>query len=398
MSNQLTFLFVANYVKGKSFLKECKALNARSVLLTKVELQGAQWPDTIDEIFFVEDLNRIDELKRAVSYLARTRQFDAIIPLDDYAVETAANLREHLRCPGMGVSTAHYFRDKLAMRMQARESGLNVPDFVHVLNHDLIAEYMEKVPGPWLIKPRSEAGSVQIKKCHGPGDVWQWIEHLGDRQSNFLMEAYVPGEVFHVDSIIYNDKILFAAPHRYWRPPFDVWNGGGLFMSQSVPGFDEIHDDLLEANRKAIKAMGLPYGVTHVEFIRGKADGKLYFLELAARVGGAHIDHLVKAQTGVDLWKEWARVEAAQARKANYKVKKECDYHGGILLCLSKQEAPDLSHYDDPEVHWRLGDDYHAGIVVRSDNFDRVTELMGSYQKRFEEEILAIAPPTEKPA
>ena len=59
-------------------------------------------------------------------FLARTRLIDRIVPLDDYDVETAAALREHLRVPGMGDTTARYFRDKLAMRVQARDRGLQV--------------------------------------------------------------------------------------------------------------------------------------------------------------------------------------------------------------------------------------------------------------------------------
>ncbi len=398
MSEKLTCLCLANYIKGRTFLDECARLGVETVVVTNVELKGQPWPDSVGETYYVQDIARIDDLSNAISYLSRSRTFDLIVPLDDYAVETAAALREHLRCPGMGVSTSRYFRDKLAMRMQARECGLNVPEFVHVLNHEKVDRFLHSVRPPWLIKPRSEAGSVQIKKFHEPPPMWDWIGTLGDRQSHHLIESFVKGEVFHVDSIINKGKVVFAAPHRYWTPPFDVWNGGGIFMSQSVPEFDEVYEGLLEANKAAVKAMGLPYGATHVEFIRGEEDGKIYFLELAARVGGAHIDRLVHAQTGVDLWQEWARVEVAQAQGKRYKVKPTEQRYGGILLCLSRQESPNLDHYDDPEACWKLGEDYHAGLVVASPNFDRVTELMEQYKHRFEQEIVAVAPPTDKPA
>ena len=45
-------------------------------------------------------------------------------------METAATLREHLRIPGMGLTTMRYFRDKLAMRMRALDRNVRVPDFV----------------------------------------------------------------------------------------------------------------------------------------------------------------------------------------------------------------------------------------------------------------------------
>jgi biotin carboxylase len=53
-------------------------------------------------------------------------------------------------------------------------------------------------------------------------------------------------------------------------------------------------------------------GVTHAEYIRAHADGRYYFLEIAARVGGAFIADLVEVSTGVNLWREWARIEVCE--------------------------------------------------------------------------------------
>ena len=140
----MTILCLASYEKGHEFLREAKRQGCTVVLLTSVSLQGkADWPlESIDEIFYMPDQNhewnRADTVK-AVSYLARTRVIDRIVALDDFDVEMAAALREHLRLPGMGETTVRHFRDKLAMRMKAREAGLNVPDFVHVLHYDSAA-------------------------------------------------------------------------------------------------------------------------------------------------------------------------------------------------------------------------------------------------------------------
>ena len=105
-------------------------------------------------------------MRHAVSYLARTRVFDRIVALDDFDIELAAMLREHLRIPGMGETTARYFRDKLAMRMRAAEAGLNVPDFIHVLQSRATRGVYGRVPPPWVLKPRSMAGAIGIRKVH----------------------------------------------------------------------------------------------------------------------------------------------------------------------------------------------------------------------------------------
>ena len=125
----MTFLCLASYEKGHEFLREANRQSVHVVLLTSLSLKDkANWPmNSVTEIFYMPDQdhqwNRDDVIK-AVSFLARTRDFDRIIALDDFDVEMAAHLREHLRVPGMGESRVRYFRDKLAMRIAAREAAI----------------------------------------------------------------------------------------------------------------------------------------------------------------------------------------------------------------------------------------------------------------------------------
>lgn len=392
----ITILCLASYYKGAAYLEEAKRQGCRVYLLTTEKLREEPWPHhVLDDIFYMPELNKYPDILRAVSYLCRERKIDRITPLDDYDVETAARLREHLRIPGMGDTTARYFRDKLAMRVQARDQGVPVPDFVHVLNHKQIHEFMQRTPPPWVLKPRSEAGSVGIKKLHNPEEAWQTIEMLGDIQSYYLMEQYVAGKVYHVDSVVYDGKVTFSQAHVYGTPPFNLWNYGGVFSSRSLTSHDSELGELLELNDRVIKAMGLVRGVTHAEFIRSEEDGSFCYLEMAARVGGASIDMLVKHTTGVDLWAEWVRLELAHFHGQPYKPPKRRHDAGGLLVCLSKHAEPDLSYYAAPEVVWTLHKHHHAGLICVSPDPHRRDELMHHYKERMEHDFLAVAPPTE---
>lgn len=167
MQPQPTILCLAGYFKGASFLTAAKDLGARVLLLTRENIAAEPWPrESIDEVFLMPDLRRRPDNLYAVSYLARANRIDAIVPLDDYDVETAAALREHLRLPGLGETGARYFRDKLAMRTQAAAAGIPVPPFTPVFSYDRLRAYMERVPPPWVLKPRSEAGAMGIKKLY----------------------------------------------------------------------------------------------------------------------------------------------------------------------------------------------------------------------------------------
>jgi phosphoribosylaminoimidazole carboxylase (NCAIR synthetase) len=86
----------------------------------------------------------LDHLIQGFSHLMKTRKVDAVVALDDYDVEKAALIRETFRIPGMGQTTHRYFRDKLAMRQKAKDSGINVPEFTAVFNDDEVSSFADR--------------------------------------------------------------------------------------------------------------------------------------------------------------------------------------------------------------------------------------------------------------
>ena len=397
----LTVLCIASYEKGYEFLREAKRQGCRVLLLTSHSLKEcAKWPmELIDEIYYMPDdkkqWNRQQTIN-AVSYLSRTEALDRIVPLDDFDLEMAASLREHLRIPGMGETTTRYFRDKLAMRRQAEDKGLNIPDFEHVLNHDRVNAFLDRVPAPWVLKPRFMAGAIGIKKVYTKDEFWRIVDGLGDNQSNYLVERYIPGHIFHVDSVVSEREILFAVASRYGRPPMDVSHEGGVFTTRLLEHGTPLEKSLLEKNELVLSAMGLLRGVSHTEYIQGREDGKIYFLETSARVGGAHIADLIAASTGINMWAEWAKIEV-DGGAGNYKLDEVKNNYGGLLVSLARQEKPDTSGYNDAELVWRMEKKHHVGFVVSSPSYERVQYLMDQYLERAREDFLAVAPPREKP-
>ena len=398
----LTVLCLASYEKGHAFLRQAKAEGAHVLLLASQSLQNkAHWPvDAIDEIFYMPDQdkqwNRTDTI-HAVSYLCRSRAIDRIVPLDDFDLEMASALREHLRVPGMGETTTRYFRDKLAGRMKAQEAGIVVPDFVGVLNHARVADFTRRVPPPWVLKPRLMAGSIGIKKVHGAEELWTLLEPLGDQQSYFLLERFVPGDIFHVDSIVDGSTVLFAVASGYGLPPMQVSQQGDVFTSRLLERGSPTEQALLAANRRVLGALGLVRGVSHTEFILGHEDGQVYFLETAARVGGAHVADMIEAATGINLWAEWARVELAGG-KSPYRPPEPRGDYAGLLVSLAREEHPDTSRYQDTEIVWRLDKAHHVGFIVRSASPARVEQVLADLAKRVKQDFWAYAPPKERPS
>ena len=385
VSRPLTFLCITTYEKGQEFMRECKRHGCRVILLTAEKLREADWPrESLDDTFYLPAEIPLADIVKAVTHLARGQKIDRIVALDEYDMETAATLREHLRVPGMG------------MRMKALDRGVRVPDFVPVVNHADIRYYLAHVPGPWVLKPRQEASAIGIKKIHAGEELWPVLEQLGDKQASYLLERFVPGEVYHVDSVVSENQVVFANVSKYGKPPMNVAQGGGVFTTFTVPRGSEEDSGLREINRDLIAALGLVRGVAHTEFIQAQADGHFYFLECAARVGGAYINEMVEAATGVNLWREWARIEIA-GEHGRYQLPPVREEYAGVILSLARQEEPDTSGYNDPEVVLRIKRHHHAGLILRSTDSQRVRSLLEGYSERFAQEFLAVEPPREKP-
>jgi biotin carboxylase len=393
----ITLLCITTYEKGQEFLRECKRQGCGVILLTAEKLRDADWPrESLDDTFYLPAEIAIADIVQSVTHLARNRKIDRIVALDEYDMETAATLREHLRIPGMGLTTMRYFRDKLAMRMRALDRDVCVPDFVPVVNHEDIGYYLDHVPGPWVLKPRQEASAIGIRKIHAAEELWPVLEQLGDKQSSFLLEKFVPGEVYHVDSVVSESEVVFANVSKYGKPPMNVAQGGGVFTTFTVQRGSDEDSGLRLINRELIVALGLVRGVAHAEFIRANTDGHFYFLECAARVGGAYINEMVEAATGINLWREWARIEIAGGN-GSYQLPQVREEYAGVILSLARQEDPDTSGYNDPEVFLRIKRHHHAGLVLRSTDQQRVQTLLETYSQRFAQEFLAVEPPREKP-
>lgn len=392
----LTFLCITTYEKGQEFMRQCKRSGCRVILLTAEKLRDADWPrESLDDTYYLPEEIPLDDIVKAVTHLARNQKLDRIVALDEFDMETAATLREHLRIPGMGLTTMRYFRDKLAMRMRALDRHVRVPDFVPVVNHGDVRYYLEHVPGPWVLKPRQEASAIGIKKFFTPDELWPILDQLGDKQSSYLVEKFLPGDVYHVDSVVSENEIVFANVSKYGKPPMNVAHGG-VFTTFTMPRGCEDDTALRTINRDLIAALGLLRGVSHAEFIRAHADGQFYFLECAARVGGAYINEMVETATGINLWREWARIEIAGG-DGSYKLPPVREEYAGVILSLAKQDDPDTSTYNDPEVFLRIKKHHHAGLVLKSRDPNRIPTLLEGYAQRFAQEFMAVEPPRDKP-
>ena len=389
---------ISTYEKGQAFLREAAALGCDVTLLTTEKHTHGNWPKEVLAGFHTMPVGLTPvQVLNTVTYYAREHHIDRIVALDEFDLETAALLREHLRMPGMGQTATRFFRDKLAMRTAARAAGVPVPDFSSVVNHDDIRHFLQNTQGPWLLKPRSSASAIGIKQVERPEDIWPLLDQLGDEASEHVLECFVPGDIFHVEGITWGKKVLFAAAHKYGKPPMQTMHQGGVFTTRTLDRASDDAESLRAIHAATLSALGMSQGVTHSEFIKAHSDGSFYFLETAARVGGAFIAEVVEYASGLNPWAEWARIEVAALRGERYQLPVLREDYAGSVICLARQEQPDLSAYADSEIVYRLPKHHHAGLIVRSESAQRVESLLENYGPRFLEDFYARMDVPDKP-
>jgi biotin carboxylase len=395
-------LCISRFFKGNDFLRSVHKSGHKVYLLTSSKHEHEEWAwESITETFYMVEDEKANWNKQhligGLAHKMRHTKFDILVALDDFDVEHVAFLREYFRIPGMGETTARYFRDKLAMRIKSEIEHIPVPQFTSLFHDEDIHGFTQKVPGPWLVKPRMQASATGIKKVNNSEQLWEVLNSLGGERHEYLLERFAPGDVYHVDSLTYGGKVIFSRVSRYLDTPFEVAHGGGIFRSQTIPFGSEKEKALLALNEKVMNGFGMQYSASHSEFIRGHADGEYYFLETASRVGGANLAEMVEAASGINLWGEWAQIEIAVHLGQKYTLPKIRKDHAGIIVSLSRYEYPDLSSFTDAEISWRMHKKYHIGMILQSKDDKRIRTLLDDYCEIVKNEFHASLPAPNRP-
>ncbi|MDQ3180459.1 MAG: ATPase, partial [Acidobacteriota bacterium] len=217
---------IASHFKGNEFFEECHEAGWHVTMVTPERLLNSPWSWTsVSEVKIVSDQATTEDYIRAVVNLAGVHPVHRVVGIDEFDVLTAAKAREHLQIEGMSNSHALRFRDKLRMRNLAAEIGLPSPEFVGVFNPDEINAFLDKVSAPWIVKPRTEVSAFGIRKCETKAQIWQTLGELDarntwrDHPSQFLIERFIEGKVFHLDSVVENNKVVASSVSEYGVTP-----------------------------------------------------------------------------------------------------------------------------------------------------------------------------------
>lgn len=221
-----------------------------------------------------------------------------------------AMVREHLSIPGMDANEARNFRDKARMKDVLRAAGL--PCAKHrVVECDADAwDFVREVGFPLVLKPREGVGSAITFRCDIEADLRAALLSIRPSpQRSAIAEEFVVGEEHSFEVASIRGQAVWHSLTKYAPTPLDAvrnpWIQWTVLMPRDIAGAE--YDDVRAVGVKALQALGMGTGISHMEWFRRK-DGTLAISEIAARPPGAQIMTLNSFAHDHDMYQAWARM------------------------------------------------------------------------------------------
>jgi biotin carboxylase len=229
-------------------------------------------------------------------------------------------LRRELGVPGTDPATADLFRDKARMKDELRRHGLPCARHRLLGGWSDAQAFAAEVGFPIVIKPPAGMGckaTWRVKSLEELGGAMGAIGASPERPA--LAEEFVVGHEHSFDTITVGGQVPFYTISRYYPTPLEVmetpWIQWVVVLPRVISGPELA--DARELGVRAVKALGLETGFTHMEWFR-RPDGSLAIGEIAARPPGAHFVLANSYAHDADLYRAWARAVVDDAFDGPY--------------------------------------------------------------------------------
>lgn len=219
-------------------------------------------------------------------------------------------VRDALGIAGLGAEASRNFRDKARMKDVLRRAGLPCARHARVESEAAARAFAAEVGYPLVLKPTAGAGA---KATHRVGDDKQLAAALRSvrpsRDNPAVAEEFVTGQEFSFDTVSIGGKAVWHSLSHYLPPPLHVVDNPWIQWCVMIPREidDPRYDDIRKVAFRALEALGMQTGLSHMEWFR-RPDGSVLVSEVGARPPGAQITSLISYAHDVDFYAAWAKL------------------------------------------------------------------------------------------
>ena len=274
--------------------------------------------------------------EQIIAATSRDEGFDQVLALSEFGILEAVAIREHLGIPGPSAAQLELIRDKVAMKAALAEAGVPHPRYVEA------PAVCRALPwtGKTVVKPRRGASSEGVSIHEDARAALEHYWSLPDH-ADYELEEFIEGTLHHADAVVDGGLVHGLVVSRYIGNPAGFAAGAPVATSQlpHEPRYAAFTDD-------CVAALGITEGCIHLEFFE-TADGRLVFLEIANRVGGAGIIDAHLRHTGIHLPSHEIAVRLGLPRPQPGRPSGR--YHGFALFPGHQLPDPENWEVDLPE-------------------------------------------------
>jgi biotin carboxylase len=321
-------------------------------------------------------------------YARKLQKFD-FLTHDEYSLAIVGKLRDAFNTGSPGFNQVNKFLTKTTMK-EVLNDKIRIPKYVFFDYKEYIQnkeQYLNQIAQtlefPIFAKPVDNAGACNTSKILSKEELVRWAEEHKS-SSNFELDEFVNGTLYHIDSLIFNNKIIFSQVAKYAYPCFDFLQGKPV-ASIVVPDLDSESTEMKNFNKQVIKAISpVPNGGTHLEVFK-KSNGELVFVEIAARTPGALVPQMYEKYYGFKIEElhfrlQMGKMPSVNSNKKYYSAWVAYPIQEGIVTALRSPTVK--SQYD---IIWKVkvGDklsnpielkDSALTILLWNDNYDVLRE------------------------
>lgn len=283
---------------GASYLQLPLVKKAREMGLCTICFawtDGAVCKDEADEFYPVSIVE-----KEQILSVCREKQIDGICTIaSDVAAPTVAYVAENMGLVGNSYEVAMRSNNKYLMRRAFSAAGIPGPSYRMITSYEQLDSVVLRFPV--IVKPTDRSGSLGITKVERIDDLRMAVETAlaSSFKHEAIVEEYIEGKEISVEFISYQgihyplqitDKVTTGAPHFV-----------ELEHHQPADLTKKQYEEFYDLTKRALDALGVTNGASHSEY-RITKDGKVYVMEIGARMGGDFIgSDLVQLSTGYDF-------------------------------------------------------------------------------------------------
>lgn len=320
--------------------------------------------DALTEYFRVENLENLDEVKRAVAFLFyKHGPIDRIESHNEYWLEQDAQLREQFNVFGAKPKDLKKTKFKSEMKKLFKKAGVPVVPGQVVKTISGVDLAVNKLGLPLIAKPDNGVGAAATFKLETKEDVEHFKSEWNQETVYFFEKFVQSGEICTFDGLVDKDgNIVFSTTFDYAHTPLDLMI---YKMDNSYYVLKDMDPKLRAYGEAIVKVFGMKERFFHIEFFR---DGDDYVaIEYNNRPAGGFTIDVYNFAHSIDLYKGYAAIVAEEPFPAAHMAPQFC-------LATSRRASTNYAYAEE-----ELLEKYKDNFKVKKDMPAAFAELQGDY-------------------